>query len=96
MPVALRGRAVGKTQKVWRDALQRELNRVVDPKDAKSPRRFEAAATALVDAALDGDVTALKEIGDRIDGKPAQLQLHNGDEEGGPVRHVFGWQPSSA
>ena len=72
MPAALRGRALGKSAKVWRDALERELARPVDPRIAKSPRRLEGVAQACVDAALAGDVAAIKEIGDRIDGRTVQ------------------------
>ena len=72
MPAALRGRALGKSAKVWRDALERELARPVDPKVAKSPKRLEGVAMACVNAALAGDVAAIKEIGDRIDGRTVQ------------------------
>ena len=34
----------------------------------------EALADVLIDAGLAGDVSALREIGDRLDGKPAQTQ----------------------
>ena len=37
----------------------------------------------LVEKALDGDMQAIKEIGDRIDGKPAQEIM---GEDGGPLQ----------
>lgn len=70
MPRAAQGRAAGKSLKVWRDALQRELNKPVDPKKANSPKRLEGVAIACVNAALDGDMSAIAEIGNRIDGRP--------------------------
>ena len=59
--------------KTWRDTL-RKLSREVqlDPDDGKRRRRLETMGRALFNRAVDGDVTAAKEIGDRLDGKPAQ------------------------
>ena len=36
------------------------------------PRKLDAIATALVAKAMDGDIQAIREFADRIDGKPAQ------------------------
>lgn len=74
MPSPARGRAAGKSLKVWRDALQRELNKPVDPKEANSPKRLEGVATACVNAALEGDMTAIAEIGNRMDGRPKMAE----------------------
>lgn len=46
-------------------------------------------AAQLVNAAAAGDLQALKEVGDRIDGKPKQ-QIEASGEGGGPI--VIGWQ----
>lgn len=40
--------------------------------DPKKGRKLQALADELVAAGLERDVTALKEIGDRLDGKPSQ------------------------
>lgn len=40
-----------------------------------------ALATKLLDAAENGESWALKELGDRLDGKPAQALIHQGDED---------------
>ena len=40
--------------------------------EATGRKKLRALAEKLRDRALEGDVTALKEIGDRLDGKPAQ------------------------
>lgn len=38
-------------------------------------------AEKLVSAALDGEQWAIQEIGNRLDGKPAQALIHQGDDE---------------
>lgn len=54
--------------KPWSDALRIAVFR--DDVDGK--RRLLKIAQACADAALAGDMQAIKEIGDRLDGKPAQ------------------------
>jgi hypothetical protein len=54
------------------DALRLEINR----KDADKLRRV---ARALIDKAMDGDVSAIKEVADRLDGRVPQLV--GGDRE---------------
>lgn len=39
---------------------------------AEDGKKLRALAEKIIDKALEGDVAALKEIGDRMDGKPAQ------------------------
>ena len=53
----------------WTTALLKSLDAL---DEATGRRRIELAAARLVDRALKGDVAALKEIGDRIDGKALQ------------------------
>lgn len=70
--------------KKWRDAIMRALARKSGSVDAG----LDAAADKLTALAIDdGDKWALEEIGDRVDGKPAQAIIATGDEEGGPIRH---------
>ena len=54
---------------VWRDAIHRAVKRVVGGGDIK---QLDLLADKLVTSALDGDFHALREIGDRLDGRPAQ------------------------
>ena len=58
--------------------------------DHKSLRRI---ARAVISKAEDGDIQAIKEIADRLDGKVPQ-GVEGGDPEN-PVKLVFGWLPSS-
>lgn len=51
--------------KPWRDA----LNRAIAQQDGK---KLRAMADKLIAQAMKGDVSALKEIGDRLDGKAIQ------------------------
>lgn len=44
-------------------------------------RALEDLAEKLLLAAEGGDVTALKELGDRLEGKPAQTTVLTGDQE---------------
>ena len=75
----------GSDDKPFRDAIAiavREYKEV--DKDGKKTkvRKLRLLAEQLIDKGLDGDVTALKEIGDRIDGKPSQQQIHTGPNDG--------------
>jgi len=70
--------------KLWRDTLrQTALQLVDDPRKGKT--KLEAAAVALFRSAIAGDVPALKEIGDRLDGKVPQA-LVGGDADSQPIR----------
>lgn len=65
-----------KSDKIWRDALMIAAYRTEDEtaevlKDPKAPLMVRAAAQCALLAAS-GDVPALKELGDRFDGKPKQ------------------------
>ena len=49
----------------WAEAINKALCQAQDGKPAK----LRALAEKLVDKALEGDMTAMKEMGDRVDGK---------------------------
>ncbi len=59
--------------KLWRDALDKRL-RDFNKGDSKVQQYWalQAIADKLIEAALEGDMQAIKEIGDRIDGKSVQ------------------------
>ena len=58
--------------KVWIGA----LNRAIAQDDGK---RLREAAEKLIELAAAGDVAAIRELGDRLDGKPTQAIEHSGD-----------------
>lgn len=66
------------SEKIWRDAIRVAVNRAQE--DPAQGKKLAALADALVNSGLAGDVSALKEIGDRLDGKVPQA--HVGGEEG--------------
>ena len=72
--------------KAWRDALRVAVLREVDH-DEKPRTKLEELAASLIDAAKGGDISALKELGDRLDGKPAQA-IVGGDEDDNPIRTI--------
>lgn len=79
----LSGNPTGKRrEKLFRDALMMELRKAgEDMKDLRD------VARALIDKAKTGDIPAVKEFGDRIDGKIPQANIMMGDEDGGPMRY---------
>lgn len=72
-----------KSDKLWRDAVMLAVHE--DGPDGR--KKLRALAEQLVAKAETGDVTALKEIGDRLDGKPPQ-QIQHADNEGGKIKFV--------
>lgn len=80
----------GPRDKPFRDALRLAISEAED-----NPRKLRRIAEALYDKAIEGDVAAIKEIGDRLDGKVPQAI--GGSEELGPVETVVTWkQPDAA
>lgn len=75
--------------KEWKLAIRRALAHKFGSYD----EGLTALAGKLVEAAESGDMTALREIGDREDGKPAQTIA--GDPEGAPVSMSVTWIPPS-
>ena len=71
--------------KEWRNAIRRALAH----KHGSVQDGLLAIARQLVDKAEEGDLTALKEIGDREDGKPAQAIV--GEEGAAPVAMSVTW-----
>ena len=63
----------GKAQK-WREALHYAIAQ-------DDSRKLKAAAMKLLDMAVEGEEWAIKELGDRLDGKPGQAVQVSGDNE---------------
>lgn len=62
----------------WAEALTSAVL-VEDP--ATRRRRLDAIAERLIEKAESGDIQAIKELGDRIDGKPSQAIEHSGGDK---------------
>lgn len=62
-----------------RDALILELHQEAADAQGQMTKKLRLVARALVDAAVSGDVPAIKEVNDRVDGKAPQTIM--GDEE---------------
>jgi len=65
-----------KSDKIWADAVHKAVHEYHEEKDAdgkvKKVRYINQLALNLVKAGAKGDIQAIKEIGDRLDGKPKQ------------------------
>ena len=73
-------RPVGSTNdKSWRAALARAVNRRVDGRG--SPKKLDMIADKCADEAMNGESWAVREVGDRLDGKPAQAIAIKGDPD---------------
>jgi len=81
----------GRPRGAWADKAWRDALRVVAllPEDDKRAGKtnLEACAIALVRAGKSGDVSALKEIGDRLDGKTT-LPVEHAGPGGSSIQHV--------
>ena len=73
------GRKGPSNDKIWRDAIMRAVHRAANGEKTK---RLEQLADQLVARGISGDVPALKEIGDRLDGRPSQAIEHGGKDGG--------------
>ena len=83
--MARTGRPVGATNKdkPFRAALVRALG-IAD----NNPEKLDKLAEALIAKAKTGDVAALREVSDRLDGRVAQALV--GDDRSGPIMIVTG------
>lgn len=75
--------------KPFRDALRVAVKREADS-EAKGKTKLDKLVARLVEEAISGDVPAIKEIGDRLDGKVPQAVTGEG---GGPVALAITWLP---
>jgi len=70
------------SRRIWGDVLRRAVLQA----DGK---KLRAIADALIDRAAEGDVSAIKELGDRLDGKVNQGLTLAGDPDGEPINHAI-------
>jgi hypothetical protein len=76
-PVGNRNAAKGR---IWCDAVKKALEK----RDGGHNAALEQLANVLIDKCLSGDVPALKELGDRLEGKVMQ-RLEISGEDGNPI-----------
>jgi hypothetical protein len=69
-----------KRTKLWREALDRAIKR----REHDDPLALEKLADKVLAAVDAGDVSAMRELGDRLDGKVPQALEHAG-KDGGPI-----------
>lgn len=75
-----------KADKPWNEAVRLAVYRETKGDDGKMRRRLNAIADKLCKMAEEGDMAAIKEIGERLDGKAPQAVSLGGDEEN-PIIH---------
>lgn len=73
----------GRRARLWKAAIERTVLKPVNGK--VDLQRLDSLAEALILAGEAGDIAALKEIGDRIDGKVPQA-IVGGSEDDAPIR----------
>lgn len=76
-----------KSDKIWADAVRKAVHEyracATQSGAVEKIRAINLLAKNLVTKGIEGDVAALREIGDRLDGKPRQTIA--GDGEGGAL-----------
>ena len=70
----------GRRKRIVKQCLELALS----PNEYKRLRDIVEKNLALAEA---GDLPAIKEVYDRLDGKVPQAQILQGDEDGGPIQH---------
>jgi len=76
------------SDKFWSDAVRLAVYREAADDEGQMRKRINIIADKLCRMAMEGDMAAVKEIGERLDGKAAQQQIHSGDPEN-PVEMVI-------
>ncbi len=79
------------SDKLIRDAVLEELQREATDADGTVTKKLLLVARTLVDKSIAGDIAALKELQDRIDGKPPPASA-GADKR--PARITFQWKDS--
>ena len=80
-PIGNRNTVKGKR---WREALTRALNKRAADAGVHENEILDSLADKLLIAATAGEQWAIKELGDRLDGKPATVIV--GDDDAAPVK----------
>ena len=67
-------------KRIWANAIRRAVSQ-------KDGAKLRSLAERLIARAEEGDVSALKELGDRLDGRPSQIVEGTGEHG----EHLFRW-----
>ena len=73
-----------KRAKLWSEAIQRAIKR----RETTDPQALEKLADRLLSKVDDGDVAAMREFGDRLEGKVPQAIVGNADEDSINLTHT--------
>lgn len=84
MPAPI-GNQNAKQAKIWQQAIKRAVARRAN---GTIDSGLDELADKLIALVATGDLPALKELGDRLDGKPHQSVALDGDGEGGPLNII--------
>lgn len=76
-----------KQDKLYTDSIRRAVCQ--ETYIGSGVRKIQAIADMLVELAVHGDLQAIKEVGDRLEGRPLQRQAVGVDEEAGPLQIVI-------
>lgn len=68
--------------RIWQQAI---LNALKKRSKSDQLEALEDLADKLIDSCMDGDITALKELGDRVEGKVAQC-VNLGGQDDNPIK----------
>ena len=69
----------------WASLYEEEVQNQLDTKDGQKVDARKAVAKRLIKMAIEGDIQAIKELTNRMDGMPKQSIEHSGDEDN-PIR----------
>lgn len=69
------------SDKFWSDAVRLAVYREAKDDEGEIRKRINIIADKLCRMAMDGDMQAIKEIGERMDGKAPQASIVQGDKE---------------
>lgn len=81
------GRSGKRMDSLWADAIRRAIKR----REEKDPLALERMAEVLLNKVVEGDMAAIKELGDRIDGKAAIQVTHEGGETPVQMKIIAVW-----
>lgn len=70
--------------RLWANTIRRAVAQ-------SDPEKLRKIAERLLEMAEGGDIQAMKELGDRLDGKPKQ-QVENTGKDDGPLEVILSWK----